>query len=235
MKDFIQFCKSPNKKNNLISKASILLYSRLSPNLTALETIQYRPPCAFCWLPSCPIHPPLLPCVFGWLLCLFVDWGPPKTTTNFVFLIFCPLFRWPNRCASVLLHRQRPALPFTTLYSVDCANSWLVVVSPHPLEAIKNRGPVTLSLFLFFRRSIRPPQMTGKRPPPHVPPSRVASPTSHPPPTSLFGWLLRSFIEWQPPKTDAPPISQFFDGCHWGAPIKGSRRSKPEPGRLAPE
>ncbi len=90
MKEFIQFYKSPKKKNNLISKASILLYSRLSPNLTAIKTIQYRPPCAFCWVPSCPIHPPSLPCVFGWLLCLFVDWGPPKTTTNFVFLIFLP-------------------------------------------------------------------------------------------------------------------------------------------------
>ncbi len=73
--------------NNLI-KASISFYSRLSPNLTALETIQYHPPCAFRWPPSCPIHPPSLPHVFGWLLCLFIDWGPPKTTTKFVILFF---------------------------------------------------------------------------------------------------------------------------------------------------
>ena len=36
------------KKNDNLIKASISLYSRLSPNLTALETIQYHPPCAFC-------------------------------------------------------------------------------------------------------------------------------------------------------------------------------------------
>jgi hypothetical protein len=89
-KDFIQFCKSPQKKNNLV-KASILFYYRLSPNLIALETIQYRPPRAFRWFPSCPIHPPSLPRVFGWLLCLFIDWGPHKTTTKFDFLHFCSL------------------------------------------------------------------------------------------------------------------------------------------------
>ena len=91
-RDFIQLCKSPKKKNNLI-KASISFYSRLSPNLTALETIQYRPLCAFRWLPSCPIHPLSLPRVFSLLLCLFINWGPPKTTTKFVILFFCPLIR----------------------------------------------------------------------------------------------------------------------------------------------
>ena len=91
----------PKKKNNL-TKASISFYSRLSPNLTALETIQYRPPCAFRWSPSCPIHPPSLPRVFGWLLCLFIDWGPPKTTTKFVFL-FLPL----NLTVETM--RQRPS------------------------------------------------------------------------------------------------------------------------------
>ncbi len=75
------------RKKYLI-KASILFYYRVSPNLTALETIQYRPPCTFRWFSSCRIHPPLLPHVFGWLLCLFLDWGPPKTTTKFVFLFF---------------------------------------------------------------------------------------------------------------------------------------------------
>jgi len=100
-KDFIQFCKSPKKKNNLI-KVSILFYYRLSPNLTALETIQYRPPCAFRWLPSCPIHPPSLPRVFGWLLCSFIAWWQPKATTNFVFLIFLPLN------STVETMRQRP-------------------------------------------------------------------------------------------------------------------------------
>jgi len=29
-------------------------------------------------------------------------------------------------------------------------------------------------------------------------------------------------------------LPQFFDECHWGAPIKGSRRSEPELGHRAP-
>ena len=74
----------------------------------------------------------------------------------------------------------------------------------------------------------------GKRPPLHFPPCRIASPTSHPPPKSSFGWLLRSFIEWQPPKTDALSISQLFAGCHWGAPIKLFRHSEAKRVRRVP-
>jgi hypothetical protein len=113
-----------------------------------------------------PIHPPLddddappaiivvvpplsslPPRVFGWLLRLFIDWGPPKTTTKFDFLIFCPLFWWPKRCTSVLPHRQ------------DWADSQLVVASPHPLEAIENQGPVALvSVFIFHCSLFDPPK-----------------------------------------------------------------------------
>jgi hypothetical protein len=63
--------------------------------------------------------------------------------------------------------------------------------------------------------------MKGKHPPSHVPPCRVSSPMPPPPPTPSFGWLLCIIIEWRPPKPSAPPISQFFDGCHFGAPNKG--------------
>jgi hypothetical protein len=155
---------------------------------------QYHTPCAFCWLSSCPIHPPSLPRVFGWLLCLVLNWGPPKTTTNFGFLIFCPLIQQQKQCNSILPHHQRPALPLPRLYSFDCANSWLVVVSLHPLEAIENQGPVALSVLIFSSLYSTTPN-DGQTSSPHVPPGRVASPTSHPPPTSLLGWLLRSFIE----------------------------------------
>ena len=154
-KDFIQLCKSPEKKK--LIKVSILFYYRLSPNLTALETIQYRPPCAFRWLPSCPIHPPSLPRVFGWLLCLFIDWGQPKTTTNFVFLIFLPQIRWPKRLHGVLPYRHRPALRLSQVYSNDRAAFRLVVASLHPLEAIENRGPVALSVFVFTSLYSTPP------------------------------------------------------------------------------
>ena len=61
----------------------------------------------------------------------------------------------------------------------------------------------------------------------------ITNPTPLPlPPT--YGWLSYSPIEWQPPKAGALPISHFFDGCHFGAPIKGISCSKREPGRPAP-
>ncbi len=74
----------------------------------------------------------------------------------------------------------------------------------------------------------------GKRPPPRVPPVRIASPKLPPPPTPSFGWLSRFPFEWRPPKTGAPPITQFVDGRHSGAPNKGIRGSAREPGRRAP-
>ncbi len=109
---------------------------------------------------------------------------------------------------------------------------WLLCLPIH-WKPSKIKAP-SLSLFLSLRRSIRHPQMMGKRPPLHVLPCCIASPTSHPPPKSSFGGLLCSFIEWQPPKTDAPSISQFFAGCHWGAPIKLFHHSEPKPVRRVP-
>jgi hypothetical protein len=47
--------------------------------------------------------------------------------------------------------------------------------------------------------------------------------------------LLHFFIKWLPPKTVDPPISDFFDGCHLGAPINQFSCSNPEPWRSAPE
>jgi hypothetical protein len=40
-------------------------------------------------------------------------------------------------------------------------------------------------------------------------------------------------IKWRPPKTGDPPISHFYDGCHFGAPKKGISNSKREPGNRA--
>ncbi len=72
--------------------------------------IQYSPPCAFRWFPACHIHPPSLPRVFRWLLWLLVDWGPPKTTTKFVFLIFLPL----NSTVETMRQRPPPSLTSCT-------------------------------------------------------------------------------------------------------------------------
>jgi len=52
-----------------------------------------------------------------------------------------------------------------------------------------------------------------------------------PPSNPSFGWLSRLIFKWRPPKTGAPPISQFVDGRHVGAPNK---RHQTQPGRWAP-
>ncbi len=73
-------------------------------------------------------------------------------------LIFLPLN------STVETMRQRPPPSSTscdrfqkTIYSVNCADSRLVVVSPHPLEAIKNQGPVALSVFIFTLLNLTTP------------------------------------------------------------------------------
>jgi hypothetical protein len=73
-----------------------------------------------------------------------------------------------------------------------------------------------------------------KRPPPHVLPIRIASPMPPLPTNPSFGCLLRVPSKWRPPKTGAPPISQFVDGHHFGAPNKGTKLCAREPGRWAP-
>ena len=74
----------------------------------------------------------------------------------------------------------------------------------------------------------------SKRPPPRVPPVLIASPKSIPPPPPSFGWLLRRPNEQRPSKTGAPPVSQFFDGPHFGTPNMGTECSTRKPGRRAP-
>ena len=60
--------------------------------------------------------------------------------------------------------------------SIGPTLSWLIYPPIH-WKPSKIKAP-KLNLFLFFCPSIRPPQTTGKCPPPHVPP--VASPLQHP-------------------------------------------------------
>ncbi len=98
----------------------------------------------------------------------------------------------------------------------------------------RNRRPHRPLYFLFFSSLHLPPDSMGKRPPPRVSPIRIASPTPHPPSNPSFGWLSRLIFKWRPPKTGAPPISQFVDGRHFGAPNKGTKRRAREPGRRAP-
>ena len=126
----------------------------------------------------------------------------------------------------------------------NCRPKQRVIVIPKRSAAVELRleypshcwycfGLVVVSLYFFVAPFAAPNDR--KKSSPRVPPwSRLITNTL-PLPQSTFGWLLCLLTKRRPPKTCTPPISQFFDGCHWGAPIRGSRRSEPKPERLAPE
>ena len=101
-------------------------------------------------------------------------------------------------------------------------------------QSHRNLRPHRPLFLLFFPSLHSPPETMGKRPPPRVTPVRIASPVPLPPQTPSIGWLSCLPFKWRPPKTGAPPISQFVDGRHFGAPNKGIERSAREPGRRAP-
>ena len=154
--------------------------------------------------------------------------------TNRVLFIFCPIIRRPKSCDGVLPNRLRHARHLSQIYSNDAADFRLVVASCHSAEPSKSEAP-SPSLFSFFSSLHLPPKTMGKRPPPRVPPVRIASLVPPTPPTPSIGWLSRLLSKWRPPKTGAPPISHFFDGRHFGAPNKGIEGSSSEPSRRAPQ
>jgi len=121
-----------------------------------------------------------------------------------------------------------PSQPHTIAWS-GSTFGWLLCLSIH-WKPSKLMAP-TLSQFIIFCVALFDPQMTGKR---LVLPRCFSSPTSHPPRTPSFGWLLHQPIKQKLPKTSTPPISQFFDGFDLGVPNEGIRRSAHEPGRGAP-
>jgi hypothetical protein len=124
-----------------------------------------------------------------------------------------------------------PPLPY--IYPNDGVAFWLVVASSHAAGAIEIRGPIALSIFIFFV-----PQFATRNDGQTSSPTRSARSNrlseAPPPPKPSFGWLSRLIFKWRPPKTGAPPITQFVDGRHFGAPNKGIERSAREPGRRAP-
>ena len=116
--------------------------------------------------------------------------GCLKPRRILLYLFFWPEFRWPKRLDSVLPYRHRPAHHLSIIYPSVTAAFQLVVVSSHPAKAIEIRGPISNSIFILSSLH-SPPKAMSKRPPPRVPPVCIASPTPIPPPTPLFGWLLR--------------------------------------------
>ena len=98
----------------------------------------------------------------------------------------------------------------------------------------RNHRPHRPLYFYFFRPSIRHQKRWANVLPHALRPFESPLQSPPPPPTPSFGWLSRFSFKWRPPKTGAPPITQFVDGRHFGAPNKGIERSAREPGRRAP-
>ena len=177
--------------------------------------------------------PPITDTVF-WLVdvCLFIVWWPLTATECIFSFHFSSLGspskttgnRPPRTFCRGRIASQIPA-PSLVLFLVGCC-----VVS-----ANNGRLKLRLSPSLYFFVAPFAVPNDRKKSSPHIPPrSRLITNAPPLPPQPNFGWLLCLLKKRRPPKTDAPPISQFFDGCHWGAPIKGSCHSEPKPGRRAP-
>ena len=164
-------------------------------------------------------------------VCLFIVWWPLTATEcifSFHFLsLESPSKTTGNRPPRTFCHgriaSQIPT-PSLVLFLVCCC-----VVSANDGHLKLRLGP---SLYFFVAPFAAPNDR--KKSSPRVPPRSRLITNLPPPPQPNFGWLLCLLKKRRPPKTDAPPISQFFDGCHWGAPIKGSCHSEPKPGRRAP-
>ncbi len=101
-------------------------------------------------------------------------------------------------------------------------------VRPPIRKAIRSEGSVARSIFillLFYSTTLLVvKEGQTHTPPPGVPPGGIllSKAPNHHGGHLLLCWLLCISIERQlPPKTGAPPISQFFDGRHFGTPNKG--------------
>ena len=144
-----------------------------------------------------------------WLLCSRphqLQFLPPLLQFLCQLKIVLPQLRVP--------HQLKFLLPKLGLPS----HLWLLCFRPHQLQLL----PFKLSL---------PSQLSLPNP---LPSSRSKI-SSAPPPASADLRLVVVSIDKSLATQDlCSALPQFFDVCHWGAPIKGSRRSEPERGRRAP-
>ncbi len=165
--------------------------------------------------------------VFGLLLCLFLNWGPHKTTTNFVFLIFLPLdstveMMWQHPPPTSMSCTPSPQNIFHRLgwLSVGCG------VSPSTGSNWKSRPRRSL-YFYFFIALFDPPKWRANVLP-HM--FRLVSlPLQHP----IHHQHHRLVGCCVPSSNGSHP--RYFDGCHWGTPINLFCHSEPKLGHLAPE
>ena len=154
--------------------------------------------------------------------------------TNRVLFIFCPIIRRPKSCDGVLPNRLRHARHLSQIYSNDAADFRLVVASCHSAEPSKSEAP-SPSLFSFFSSLHLPPKTMGnKRPPPRVPPVRIASLVPPTPPTPSIGWLSRLLFKWRHLRQVLRPSLTSSMGAILAPQTKASKaaRASPAAGRL---
>jgi hypothetical protein len=122
-------------------------------------------------------------------------------------------------------------LPLPRLYSLDWADSWLVVVSPHLLEAIKSQGPIALSIFIFSTLYSTPPN-SGQTSSPTCS-ARLCCLSSVPSTSDIIVWLVVVFLHRMAATQGRPlirPFLIFSMGAIWAPQSTYSTEAIPSPG-----
>ena len=165
-------------------------------------------------------------------MCVFSSLGgPPRPPSVFFHFIFRRSNSSQNRRVIVLPQRSATAesLPKYPPHPWYCFR--LVVALVWLGAAAQGRGPVPLSLFFVAPFAA---QDDRKRFSQRVPPRSRLMKLPPPPPQPTFGWLMCLLTKRRPPKVAALPISQFFDGCPFGAQNKGKESDENGLRPLAP-
>ena len=83
--------------------------------------------------------------------CVLWSIGGRLKPRRILFYFFsCLKIRWPKRLDGVPPYRYCPARRLSHIYPNDGVAFWLVVASSHAAGAIEMRGPIALSILIFF-------------------------------------------------------------------------------------
>jgi len=182
-------------------------------------TLHPRAPCRSCIL----LYPSPVPPGCFWLVVVRISiiWRPFQAASNFFLLLIVDQFdgpndtwRHPTRSSQVgsLLHR--PPLTPAFFLLLRCSAKWR---PPRPMPRL------SLSLFWFDQFSDPNNGITSS---PHVPTQRRLFFDVSPNVGTNY-WLIVVFLKRTAAiKVEAPPTSLIFDGCHSGAPNKGTGAGK---------
>ena len=180
------------------------------------------------------ITPPLITDTVFWLVVVYVVifWDRIRSRSVLFHFIFHKTNRRPKQWPlSSPNFPPRPNLVPNTILIACTVFGWLLFkVVARGGRLRPTPGPF-LSLFLVAPFAA---QNDRKKFSPRVPPRLHLIESPPPPPQPTSGWLLCLLTKRRPPKVAAPPISQFFDGCPFGAQNKGKESGENEPRPLAP-